>query len=87
MQQIETAQIGNDFFPIVLDFNDVLKKITDEEFESFCHHNPDMQIELTKEGELVIMPPTGGRTGIRDFLLSVVFGLSPKFRNRNLGKS
>lgn len=55
--------------PIVLNFQDVLKKLDDEEFEQFCRHNPDLQIELTKEGELVIMPPTGGRTGHRNFSL------------------
>jgi Uma2 family endonuclease len=60
--------------PIVLNFQDVLGKISDEEFEQICRHNPDLQIELTKEGELVIMPPTGGRTGRRNFSLSVRFG-------------
>lgn len=72
--QIETVEVGNYFFPIVLDFNDVLKKMNDDEFESFCRHNPDLQIELTKEGELVIMPPTGGETGIRNFSLILEFG-------------
>ena len=72
--QVETALVDSSFLPIVLDFRDVLEKISDEEFESFCRHNPDVEIELTKEGELVIMPPTGGRTGIRNFSLIVVFG-------------
>ena len=71
--QTETALTDN-FLPIVLDFRDVLKKITDDEFENFCRHNPDVEIELTKEGELVIMPPTGGKTGIRNFSLIVKFG-------------
>jgi Uma2 family endonuclease len=67
--QVETAFVDSSFLPIVLDFRDVLEKISDDEFESFCRHNPDVEIELTKEGELVIMPPTGGRTGIRNFSL------------------
>jgi len=67
--QVETALADNYFLPIVLDFRDVLKKINDDEFESFCRHNPDVEIELSKEGELIIMPPTGGRTGIRNFSL------------------
>ncbi len=67
--QVETALIDSSFLPIVLDFRDVLKKINDDEFEDFCRHNPDVEIELTKEGELVIMPPTGGETGIRNFTL------------------
>lgn len=60
--------------PIVLNFQDVLEKLNDDEFERFCRHNPDVQIELTKEGELVIMPPTGGKTGNRNFSLIVEFG-------------
>jgi len=67
--QVETALIDSSFLPIVLDFRDVLKKINDDEFEDFCRHNPDVEIELTKEGKLVIMPPTGGETGIRNFTL------------------
>lgn len=70
--QTETAAIDN-FLPIVLDFRDVLEKITDDEFENFCRHNPDVEIELTKEGELIIMPPTGGETGIRNFTLIGIF--------------
>ena len=72
--QIETSLQGNYFLPIVLNFQDVLKKMTDDEFENFCRRNPDVQIELTKEGELVIMPPTGGKTGVRNFSLIVEFG-------------
>ncbi|MDQ3801233.1 MAG: Uma2 family endonuclease [Acidobacteriota bacterium] len=67
--QTETALVGHYFLPIVLNFQDVLEKITDDEFENLCRRNPDLQIELTKEGELVIMPPTGGETGIRNFSL------------------
>jgi len=39
---------------------------TDEEFFEFCQQNRDLRIERTKEGELIIMPPTGGGTGIRN---------------------
>ncbi|MBA4184479.1 MAG: Uma2 family endonuclease [Acidobacteria bacterium] len=67
--QVETASVDSSFLPIVLDFRDVLKKISDDEFENFCRHNPDVELELTEEGELVIMPPTGGETRIRNFTL------------------
>lgn len=65
--ELSTSEASN--FRVVLNFQDVLKKIDDDEFEQFCRHNPDLQIELTKEGELVIMPPTGGLTGHRNFSL------------------
>ena len=67
--QAETSLVSNEFFPLVLNFQDVLKKLSDDEFEDFCRHNPDVQIELTKEGDLIIMPPTGGETGIRNFII------------------
>jgi len=72
--QVETVLVDNSFLPIVLDFRDVLEKISDDEFENFCRHNPDVELELTEEGELVIMPPTGGETGIRNFSLIFEFG-------------
>ncbi len=71
--QVEPVSVDGSFLPIILDFRDVLKKISDDEFEDFCRHNPDVEIELTKEGELVIMPPTGGKTGIRNFSLIGLF--------------
>ncbi|MDQ2747793.1 MAG: Uma2 family endonuclease [Acidobacteriota bacterium] len=68
--QTETAFATHDIFPIVLNLQNILdEKMTDDEFENFCRHNPDLQIELSKKGELVIMPPTGGETGNRNFSL------------------
>lgn len=59
--------------PTVLHFQEVLKKLTEEDFEQFCYDNKDMRIELTKEGDLIVMPPTGGETGIRNFSLNGQF--------------
>jgi Uma2 family endonuclease len=67
--QIETVQVGHYFLPIVLNFQETVGKMSDDDFEKFCRFNPDLEIEQTKEGELVIMPPTGGETGIRNFTL------------------
>jgi Uma2 family endonuclease len=39
------------------------RPMSDEEYFSFCMANPDLQIERTAEGEIVIMPPTGFETG------------------------
>jgi len=72
--QIETATVDSAVFPIVLNFRELTDTISDDRFESFCRQNPDVEMEMTKEGELVIMPPTGGRTGNRNFSLIVVFG-------------
>ncbi|HIK13139.1 MAG TPA: Uma2 family endonuclease [Oscillatoriaceae cyanobacterium M33_DOE_052] len=44
-------------------------KLTDEEFASLASLNQDLRLELTATGELMIMPPTGGETGERNFEL------------------
>ncbi len=45
-------------------------EMTDEQFEELCRINRDLGIEMTAEGDLIIMPPTGGRTGRRNNLLA-----------------
>jgi Uma2 family endonuclease len=60
--------------PVVLHFGSVLKKLTEDEFYEFCRHNDELRIELTSEGDLLLMPPTGGKTGIRNAKLIVRLG-------------
>jgi Uma2 family endonuclease len=40
--------------------------LTDEQFYQLCIANEPWQLELTQAGELIIMPPTGGESGIRN---------------------
>src|SRR2546421_2726029 len=40
--------------------------LTDEQFYQLCHDNPDLRFELTAQRELVIMSPTGSKTGWRN---------------------
>jgi len=40
--------------------------ITPEEFEELCSRNRKLRLELTSTGELIIMPPTGYETGVRN---------------------
>jgi|SRR5690349_15258244 len=42
------------------------RRVSKEEFYDLCAANPDLRIELTAEGEIVIMPPTGAETGYRN---------------------
>jgi Uma2 family endonuclease len=42
------------------------KRMSPEEFYDFCAANPDLRIEQTAEGEVVIVPPTGAETGYRN---------------------
>lgn len=45
-------------------------KLTDEQFEQLAAANCELQLELTARGELIIIPPTGGETGDRNFELA-----------------
>ena len=40
--------------------------LSDEQFYQLCCVNQDWQLERTKKGELVIMPPVGGISGSRE---------------------
>ena len=39
---------------------------TDEQFYQLCQANPDIRLERTDEGELVVMPPAGGGSSKRN---------------------
>ena len=54
--------------PLLVHLSPVLE-MTDEQFFEFCQINRDLRIERTSEGDLLIMPPTGARTGFRNFKL------------------
>jgi Uma2 family endonuclease len=51
--------------------------LTDEQFYQLCVANKEWRLELTAEGELIIMPPTGGESGISNA------GLTAKLYNWN----
>ncbi|HXG68411.1 MAG TPA: Uma2 family endonuclease [Blastocatellia bacterium] len=40
--------------------------LTDEQFYRLCRDNPDLRLELTAQRELLIMSPTGSKTGWRN---------------------
>ena len=40
--------------------------LTDDQFYQLCLDNPELRFELTAKRELVIMPPTGSKTGWRN---------------------
>ncbi len=43
--------------------------LTDEQFYQLCLDNPDLALEQTAEGVLIIMPPVGGESGSREIEL------------------
>lgn len=60
---------------LVIHFSLPLKKLSDDEFYEFCMANKDLNIELTSAGDLIIMPPTGLKTGNRNFKLTGRFAV------------
>ncbi len=52
--------------PLEIDFGSLLKPINDDDFLKLSRENQDLQIEMTKDGDLIIMPGTGGLTGNRN---------------------
>lgn len=49
--------------------------LTDEQFYHLATANEEWRLELTEKGELIIMPPTGGESGIRNSDLNLQVGL------------
>jgi Uma2 family endonuclease len=60
-------------------------RLNHEQFKQLVAANPDAELELTGEGELVIMPPTGGETGDRNDEIS--FQLRAWNKQTQLGKT
>lgn len=60
-------------------------KFSEDQFEALILANRESKFELTATGELVIMPPTGGETGNRNFELYIDLGNWN--RKKGLGKA
>lgn len=45
-------------------------RLTHEQFWDVCRDNPDLRLELTSNGEMIVMPPAGSKTGNRNFNLT-----------------
>jgi Uma2 family endonuclease len=63
--------------PITVQLRPVLD-VTDEQLFELSQVNRDLRIERNAQGELVIMPPTGGETGKRNAELIVQLGVWAK---------
>jgi Uma2 family endonuclease len=58
LNQQNSSTMAVDLSPIV--------ELTDERFSQLCVANRDLRLERTAEGELVVMPPTGGQSSRRN---------------------
>ncbi len=65
MTTMLTRTPAPEVLPLTLHVRPALR-LTDDEFFAFCGQNRDLRIEQTKEGDWIIMPPTGFETGSRN---------------------
>jgi Uma2 family endonuclease len=67
--------------PLLLDVSHATLTVTPEEFDRLCIDNPDLRLELTADGELIVMAPAGGESGEKNLDL----GMDVGFWNRQSG--
>jgi len=60
--------------PIALRLAPVVR-LSDDELLALCALNRELRIERTAEGDLLLMPPTGGETGASNAQITVQLGL------------
>lgn len=54
---------------------DPVVKLSNEQFYTICAANPELKLERSPDGELLIMAPTGGETGARNSDLNLELGI------------
>ncbi len=74
-----------DFNTLVIHLDPLKHALTDDEFFEFCQRNRDLRIEMTKEGEMIIMLPAGGEGGNRSFNLTGAFATWVKADGTGIG--
>lgn len=67
---------------ITLNLGDMV--LTDEQFQQLCTANPELRIETSPTGNLIVMPPTFGETSYRNSDLIIQVGTWNRIRK--LGK-
>ncbi len=68
--------------PLTLDLKQL--HLSDDQFEQLCFNNPDLIIEQSATGTLIIMPPIGGESGNRELEFGIDLGIWN--RQTQLGK-
>ncbi|MDQ3013314.1 MAG: Uma2 family endonuclease [Acidobacteriota bacterium] len=56
--------------PVLLNLSPLVRRMNDAEFRRFCQRNEGYRIEMSKEGVIEVMPPTGGESGRRNSRLT-----------------
>jgi Uma2 family endonuclease len=80
---MSTIQIST-FEPLVVHVGSTLSRLTAQQFEELCRLNPELRIECTATGDILIMPPTGGETGRRNASIVIELGVWNKADGRGI---
>jgi Uma2 family endonuclease len=72
---VPVAPPSNNPHSVLLDVSNAVLHVTPESFEQLCRNNPDLRLELTKDGELIVMAPAGGQSSERNFDLALEVGI------------
>ena len=67
---------------VKLDFSSIIS-LSSEQFRQLCSANPEAKLEFTTQGELVIVSPTGGESGIRN--TEIIYQLQAWNKQKKLG--
>jgi Uma2 family endonuclease len=77
-------KVRTEYHPVVLHTRPALE-MDEEQFFEFCQLNREWRIERSAEGDLEIMPPTGGETGNRNFELTTDVGVWARHDSSGVG--
>jgi Uma2 family endonuclease len=69
-----TIALARDTEPLFLNVNNADLDVTVEQFDRLCRANPDLRLELTSTGKLIVMAPTFGESGEKNVSLIVRVG-------------
>lgn len=80
-----TIALARDTEPLFLNVNNADLDVTVEQFDRLCQANPDLRLELTSTGKLIVMAPTFGESGAKNF--SLIGQIWAWNENTELGKA
>ena len=72
--------IDDAYLPAIL----TAQPMSDEEFTAFCGEHPDLNFEMSAEGELIVMAPTHSYTGARSLDVGAQLAIWAKKNRRGI---
>ena len=72
--KVDVFMLAKVIYFMVTGGQNVLATQLDDEFFDFCARHESLRLERSAQGDLIVMPPTGGETGRSNFRLNVHFG-------------